>query len=177
MNTPGEAVAEAKAEDLPFDLETVFCAQYERLARLIARIVRDRGRAEELAVEVFLKLSRNPKVRENTEGWLYRVAVRMALDELRRQSRWQRYQHFLSFVRDTPTPEEIHASIEERDRVRSVLCVIPTRHAELLVLRSQDLSYGEMAVALNRNPASIGTLLKRSQQIFRKEYIKRYGER
>jgi RNA polymerase sigma-70 factor (ECF subfamily) len=177
VNTPGEAVAEAKAEDLPCDLETVFCAQYERLARLIDRVVRDRGRAEELAVEVFLKLSRNRKVRgENTEGWLYRVAVRMALDELRRQSRWRRYQHLLSFVRDTPTPEEIHASIEERDRVRSVLSAIPTRHAELLLLRSQDLSYGEMAVALNRNPASIGTLLKRSQQVFRKEYIKRYGE-
>ena len=100
----------------------------------------------------------------------------MALDELRWQSRRERYKYLLSFVRDTPTPEEIQASIEERDRVRSVLSAIPTRHAELLLLRSQDFSYSEMAVALNRNPASIGTLLKRSQQVFRKEYIKRYGE-
>ena len=55
-------------------------------------------------------------------------------------------------------------------------CVIQPRHAELLVLRSQDLSYDELASALDLNPASIGTLLSRAQQAFRKEYIKRYGQ-
>ena len=43
-----------------------------RISCLIARVVQDRGRAEELAVEVFLKRSRNRKAQgENTEGWLY----------------------------------------------------------------------------------------------------------
>jgi RNA polymerase sigma-70 factor, ECF subfamily len=177
VSAMGEVVAESKTTEAGFDLETVFCAQYERIARTIARVVRDRARAEELAVEVFLKLSRNRQAQgENTAGWLYRVAVRMALDELRREARRNRYEHLLGLVQKTPTPEDTRAATEERDRVRLVLSVIPRRHAELLVLRSQDFSYNEMATALDRNPASIGTLLSRAQQVFRKEYTQRYGE-
>ena len=51
------------------------------------------------------------------------------------------------------------------------------RRAELLLLRSGGLSYDELAEALALNPASVGTLLSRAQQTFRKEYIKLYGER
>jgi RNA polymerase sigma-70 factor (ECF subfamily) len=57
-----------------------------------------------------------------------------------------------------------------------VLSAIDERQAELLVLRSQGLSYDEVAAALDLNSASVGTLLSRAQQAFRKEYIKRYGE-
>jgi RNA polymerase sigma-70 factor, ECF subfamily len=56
-----------------------------------------------------------------------------------------------------------------------VLAVIEPRQSELLLLRSQGLSYEELAATLNLKAASIGTLLARAQQAFRKEYIKRYG--
>ena len=46
----------------------------------------------------------------------------------------------------------------------------------MLLLRSEDLSYEELAGALDLNPASVGTLLSRAQEAFRKEYIKKYGE-
>jgi len=40
----------------------------------------DQSRAEELAVEVFLRLWRHPELRTaNVEAWLYRVAVRVGL--------------------------------------------------------------------------------------------------
>lgn len=177
MSALGEAIAESKPTEAPFELEAFFCSNYERVAQIIARVVRDRARAEELAVEAFLKLSRNRQAqRQNPGGWLYRVAVRMAVDELRREARRARYERLVGFVRAMPTPEELHAAGEERDRVRLVLSVLSTGHAELLVLRGQDLSYNEIAAALDRNPASIGTLLSRAQQAFRKEYIERYGE-
>lgn len=177
MNATGEAVAEGEAVEARFDLEAIFRAQYERIARVIARVVRDPARAEELAVEVFLKLWRNQQAQgEKSEGWLYRAAVRMGLDELGRQTRRSRHERLLGFVRGAPTPEEILAATEEQDRVRLVLSVIQTRQAELLLLRSQGLSYEDVASALDLNPASIGTLISRAQQAFRKEYIKRYGE-
>ena len=59
VNASSEIVAEMKADEAPFDLDAIFRAQYERIARVIARVVRDPARAEELAVEVFLKLWRN----------------------------------------------------------------------------------------------------------------------
>ncbi|HKD85659.1 MAG TPA: sigma-70 family RNA polymerase sigma factor [Terriglobales bacterium] len=176
VNAPTEAWTEATTGETSFDLEAVFCEQYARVARVIARVVRDHARAEELAVEVFLKLWRHPRAQgEKTEGWLYRTAVRLGLDELRRQTRRMRYEGLLRFV-PVPTPEEIHTIKEEQQRVRLVLSAIARRHAEMLVLRSHGLNYQELAAALNRNPASVGTLLIRAQHAFRKEYVKRYGE-
>ena len=50
------------ANETRFDLETIFHAQYKRMCRVIARVLRDPARAEELAVEVFL----NPGIRMRT---------------------------------------------------------------------------------------------------------------
>ena len=108
-------------------------------------------------------------------GWLYRAAVRVGLDELRRQTRQTRYERLLGFVRGVPTPEEILAATEEQEKARLVLSVIVPRQAELLLLRSYGLTYDEVASALDLHPTSVGTLLSRAQQAFRKEYIKRYG--
>jgi RNA polymerase sigma-70 factor, ECF subfamily len=45
-----------------------------------------------------------------------------------------------------------------------------------LLLRGQGLSYEEVASALALNPSSVGALLSRAQEAFRKEFVKRYGE-
>src|SRR5580704_14198040 len=101
-----EAVAEIGSNVGRLDIETIFHAQYGRIARVIARVLRDPARAEELAVEVFLKWSRNPQAQgENAQAWLYRVAVRTGLDELRRQTRRAQRERLLRFVGYAPTPE------------------------------------------------------------------------
>src|SRR5437764_5522 len=86
-----EAVVALNAKDGQFELEEFFRAQYQRIARVIAGVIRDYARAEELAVEVFLKWSRHPDAHgKGADGWLYRTAVRMALNELRREARRSR---------------------------------------------------------------------------------------
>lgn len=179
VNTATEALSEVKAKGDAFHIEAVFREQYPKVARIIARVVRDHARAEELAVEVFLKLWRNRKAqRYRVEAWLYRVAVRTALDELRSRSRRWRYEGlFGQLERNTSpaTPEQIHRANEEQVRVRRVLSLLDPRQAELLVLRSHGFRYEEVASILDVNPASVGTLLARAQQVFRKEYIRRYG--
>jgi RNA polymerase sigma-70 factor, ECF subfamily len=177
VNASSEGAVESASEGIPFDIESVFREKFVRISRVIARVVRDSARAEELAVEAFVKLWRTPQAHgDHAEAWLYRTAVRLSLDELRRQHRRTRFERLVTFVRPAPTPEELHATAEEQDRVRLVLGGLPGRQAELLLLRNHDLSYTELAAALDLNPASLGTLLSRAQQSFRKEYIKRYGE-
>jgi RNA polymerase sigma-70 factor (ECF subfamily) len=166
--------------DVGFDLETLFHAQYERIARVIAGVIRDHARAEELAVEVFLKWERTPNAKgEGAEGWLYRAAVRIALNELRRRALRSRYERLLGFVTNGKSagtmPDEIYAAGEEQQRVRLVLRAMEPQQAELLLLRCNDLSYRELASTLKLNPASIGTLLSRALQAFRKEFMERYG--
>lgn len=180
VNVQSEAVADANTTAAAFEIEALFRSHYARVARIIERVIRDRGRSEELAVEVFLKLWRNQKAQhENVEAWLYRVAVRTGIDGLRRQTRRAHYERALAWIRPRSTqanPEQAHLANEEQERVRSVLGAISPRHAQFLLLRSQDFTYDEIAAILNLNPASIGTLLSRAHASFRKEYIKRYGQ-
>ena len=181
VDVRSEGVVEVSLSEAGNDLEAVFDAQYERVARVIAGVIRDPARAEELAVEVFLKWSRNSKTaEENASAWLYRTAVRTGLNELRHQTRRVRREGVFGLFRSSkvagPTPEETLAAKQEQEKVRLVLSVIKPRQAELLVLRSHDLSYDELASTLDLNPTSIGTLLSRAEQAFRKEYVRRYGK-
>jgi RNA polymerase sigma-70 factor (ECF subfamily) len=160
-------------------LDFLFRAHFERIARVIGRVIHDQARAEELAVEVFLKWKRNPKAHgEHAEGWLYRTAVREALDERRRQVRRNRFEQLLAPFRASPqTPEQLYTEDIEKQKVRTVLAALNRRHAELLLLWTEELSYREMAAAVEINPSYVGSLLVRAQEAFRKEYVKRYGNK
>jgi RNA polymerase sigma-70 factor, ECF subfamily len=172
----------ALANEAETDLETIFRAEYKRIARVIARVTRDPARAEELAVDVFLKWARTPNARgDHAAGWLYRTAVRTGLKELRSEVRRTRYERLFAFVptgstNGSRTPEEHHVAAETQEQVRFVLNVLPWRQSALLVLRYEGLSYLELAAALQMNPGSVGTVLARAQQAFRKEFGKRYGD-
>ena len=156
--------------------ETLFHLNYTRIAHTIMRVVGDKACAEELAMEVFWKFWRTPRAQgEKAGGWLYRAAIRLAIGELRRRSRHAKYERLLRLT-GPANPEELRAATEEREQVRRVLGAIAPRDAELLLLRADDFSYEEVALALGLNPASVGTLISRARQSFRKEYTKLYGE-
>ena len=163
------------------DLDSLFDAQFTRITRVIARVTRDPSRAEELAVDVFLKWTRTPSAQGvHAIGWLYRTAVRVGLNELRGDTRRRRYERLFAFLptRRAPvqTPQEVHEANRSREQVRVVLATLPHRQAALLVLRSDEMSYADIAAALGIHPASIGTLLARAYAAFQKEYVKRYGD-
>jgi RNA polymerase sigma-70 factor, ECF subfamily len=166
-----------ETEPAAFDFEQCFQANYARIARAVARIVGDPARAEEVAVEAFWKLWQNSQAQgENAMGWVYRTAVRLALNDLRGHRRRAHYESQADAPPAAPTPEEAHAAEQEREQVRRVLAAIDPRDAELLLLRHQGFSYEELAVAIDVQPSSIGTLLARAQRAFRKEYVTQYGE-
>ena len=167
-----------QTETASFDFDEFFRAHYARIARTLARVVGDHARAEELAVEAFWKLWRNRQAHgEKAGGWVYRTAVRLALNDLRGNRRRHRYEQLSGAGPSSPTPEEEHAAAEEREQVRLVLASLGERDAALLLMRSSGLPYQEVAAALDLNPASVGTMISRAQQAFRKEYVKQYGEK
>jgi RNA polymerase sigma-70 factor, ECF subfamily len=179
MHAPIEAVEVPEARDdlARFDFESVFGKHYTRIARDVRRIIRDPDRAEDLAVEAFWRLWKTPHAQGlSAAAWLHRTAIRLALDELRRRARRARYESLFTFLRTPRTPDDLFSAAEEQGRVRRVLAAMPRRQAEMLLLRSDDCSYDELANLLAINPASVGTLLGRARQTFRKEYVKRYGE-
>src|SRR5450432_1718689 len=166
-----------EAPERPFDFESVFHARYGQVARVIARVIRDPARADELADDVLWKFWRTPRAQgEQAGGWLYRTAVRTGLNELRRRLRSHRHEQMSDATPGAPNPEQVRAAAEEQEHVRMVLGALDPRQAELLLLRGSGLSYAELAAALELNLASVGTLISRAHQAFRKEFIKRYGE-
>lgn len=60
MSLESGALARIRAEEALTDFEEIFRAHYERIALVLVRVVGDRARAEEIAVDVFLRLWRAP---------------------------------------------------------------------------------------------------------------------
>jgi len=174
-----DAIPAALALDSDSELEATFNAHFSRIAGVLSRIVRDPGRAEELAVEVFVKWWRRPEAHGNgAAGWLYRSALRLGVDELRREARRAKYERLVgSFRRSPATPHDVHAAGDERRRVRAVLATLRRRDAALLILRADGFQYQELADALGLTASSVGTLLARAQRAFREAYVRRYGTR
>ena len=163
--------------DVRCDLDALFAAYYWRLTRLLYRATGDTARAEEFASEAFWRLYHHPpKDAGNIEGWLYRTGLHLALDYLKSERRRARYEATARLFGIAPNPHQAVEQQEKQARVRLVLASIKPVQAAMLLLRSEGFSYAELAAALDLNPASVGTLLTRAGQAFKKEYVKRYGE-
>jgi DNA-directed RNA polymerase specialized sigma24 family protein len=76
-----------------YDFETIFLEQWSQIYSVIFRLVGDQAEAEDLALETFWKLYRDPPSKaENLNGWLYRVAVNQGLNALRSRKRRTYYE-------------------------------------------------------------------------------------
>jgi RNA polymerase sigma factor (sigma-70 family) len=158
-------------------IDELFTAHYPGLARAIYRIVGDTATAEELAAEAFWKLHHKPPASDaNLAGWLYRTAIRLALDSVKLRRRRAHYETQSPLPCAIPDPEQTAVRREGEARVRDVLAAIKPEQAALLVLRNEGHTLAEIAGLLYLSPNSVGTLVARAEESFRKEYVKRYGE-
>src|SRR5437764_3828978 len=71
-------------------VESLFREHYARIVRMLTRLTGDRAHAEEIAADVFHKLSQRPELlagQDDLTAWIYRVATNAGLDGLRMNSR------------------------------------------------------------------------------------------
>jgi RNA polymerase sigma-70 factor (ECF subfamily) len=167
----------AHAESQSPDFEALFQQHWSRLCAVLYRLVGDWAEAEDLALETFVKLYRQPpSANDNPGGWLYRVATNMGLNALRSRQRRSRYEQEAGRLDVEPSqpldPAAAVESAQEREQVRETLRRMKPRSAQALLLRHSGLSYAEIAAALDVSPASVGTLLARAEQEFEKQYQK-----
>ena len=154
--------------------EALFVQYYTRVYAVLFRLVGDRAEAEDLTLETFWKLWRQPPPRaDNLAGWLYRVATRLGYNAMRAAQRRQRHERAAAESlepADGGDPAEEAERAIERARVRAILGRMPERNAQLLMLRHAGLAYKEIAAALGVSPSSVGTLLTRAEAEFEKLY-------
>src|SRR5262249_49669858 len=149
---------------------------------VLFRISGDRARAEELANEVLWKAYRqssSPSPNGNLDGWVYRTATNLGIEDLRAKARRQRYEGAAARDADpagaSTTPLDDVLRAEKRVRVRVVLASLKRWQAQILILRSSGLSYKELADALNFKEGSVGTMLARAEAQFQKRYVQLHG--
>jgi RNA polymerase sigma-70 factor (ECF subfamily) len=170
-----KTAAEAKPAETGQEFDDLFQQHWTRLCGVLYRLVGDWAEAEDLALDVFVRLYRRPPPKqENLGGWLYRVATRLGFNALRARKRRQRYEEEAGYQvqGSDPTwdPALVIEQTQERERVRRTLGRMKPRSAQLLILRSAGLSYVEVAAALEISPGSVGTLLARAEREFEKAY-------
>jgi RNA polymerase sigma-70 factor, ECF subfamily len=163
--------------------DAIFREHYPRIVALLARLTGDPSQAEEIAADVFCKVSeREPLGLADGDPapWLYRVATNAGLDALRSTTRRRRREEAAGVenIRVASQDNALDDVLREErcTRVREVLGGLKPRDAQLLLLRAEGLAYRELAEALGVQPGSVGTLLARAETEFEKRFRARYGE-
>ena len=156
------------------EFEAIFRGHYERIVRVVRRVLRCDAEAEEVCAEVFLRLYRSgPGVVTGglVGGWLYRTATRAAIDVLRANQRRGLEEeidrdHCDHSEEAADGPLNLVLRGERIAQVRSVLARLKVEKTQMLLLRHAGLSYREIAETLEINVTSVGTKLARAEAEF-----------
>jgi RNA polymerase sigma-70 factor (ECF subfamily) len=164
------------------------------VGRFIHRYVQDPERAEDLSQEVFLRAYRARGRYRPTAGfrtWLFTIAVRLCLNDLRSRRRERRVivplssaggaerdggDDLLDSVADGGT-ERVQDAVERRELEEAIDAAIaslpPSQRSAILLVRFEDLSYREIAEILGLSVMAVKSLINRGRERLR-ECLKTY---
>ena len=137
------------------------------LFRFCRSVLRNSGDAEDVLQETFLKLLDHLQLggeRRNLKSWLFTVAANACRDRMRWRMRWLPWEA----DRDDRTVDPIEPS-GETALARKAFRRLAPRDRLLLALRVQGLSYRDIAIASGIREQSVGRLLARALDRWRKQ--------
>lgn len=176
MEGPGFREAQSGLpQSTPEELGALYAAHYREVLQLCQRFFRQREDAEDAAAEIFLKLHRVLDKKDPAmpvRPWLWQVARRHCIDKLRQRK--------VDLGRRSPDADVAQVADrslsplsqllrKERQRqVREQLDRLPDHYKVPLVLRYyKQMSYTEIAGALNRRLPAVRTMIFRAKSQLR----------
>ena len=152
----------------------LFDAQFPRLFRYLDRLSGDPELAADLAQDAFVRLYRRGSLPESPEAWLISVGLNLFRNTRTTAARRRRLLTPWTGRRghgEAPpsAARELEAETN-RYEVRRALDCLPERERSLLLLKAEGYSYRDIAAALRLREGSVGTLLGRAVQAFRRAY-------
>lgn len=157
---------------------------------LALRMVRRREDAEDVTQETFVRMFR-ALARYDTSrpfaAWLMTIASRLCIDHIRRRKvnpvSLTQYEPDSDENREMDVedpglgPDEITSNSEEEQRSNDLIQSLPPHYRVVVVLRhQQDLSYEEIAQALNLPLGTVKARIHRAREILKQRLEPREGE-
>jgi len=169
-----------KAAQRTVGFDEAFTLHHRAVYRAAHSVVRDSALAEDVTQEVFIRLYKNidtPPIEDLLRAWLLRVALNLARNMIRGNSRATAREDEYAKRSDaegwfTAEPEIDYERRAEIAEARRALDKIKEPMRSCLILKQQGLSYKEIATALSVNETNVGSLVARG----RKEFIRLYGK-
>lgn len=167
--------AEAK-EEIGFD--EAFTLHHRTVFRAACAVLRDAGLAEDVTQETFIKLYHNMESitsEEMLKPWLIRVALNLAKNTIRGNSRANVREEKYFLLRGDKDEFTAERELEQNEEVKQVRLALEKVQEPLrscLMLKQQGLSYREIADSLSLTETSIGTYIARGK----KEFLRYYGK-
>ena len=152
-------------------VEELFAKHHNEIYAYLLRMLRDTELAADLTQDAFVKAYKAYDALqkpENARAWLYQIAHRVALDDLRRR----RIVRFVPLVGEarTTTPSAEHLVMEARlsGDLQRALQKIPERQRQALLLAElHDMTGLELAAALGVSHVAARALLTRARESLR----------
>src|SRR3954447_19081215 len=152
-------------------VEGLFAKHHGEIYAYLLRMLRDGELAADLTQDAFVKAYRNYDTlekAENARAWLYQIAHRVALDELRRR----KIVRFLPWTGESrgaaPSAEHLAMELRLSGDLQRALDKIPERQrAALLLAELHDLTGLELAAALGVSHVAARALLTRARESLR----------
>jgi len=158
-----ELIAHAQAGDRSAFGELV-CLHCDSVVRVVYRLCGDAQIAEDAAQEAFIRAwvnLPNYQPRAPFRSWLFRIAVNVALDALRRkpEEHLETREESLMMAEKSPSLEAAYIEKEQADFVQGAVMALPYASRSVLVLREYSgLTYAEIASVLE---IPVGTVMSR----------------
>jgi RNA polymerase sigma-70 factor (ECF subfamily) len=152
-------------------VETLFGKHHAEIHAYLYRMVRDAELAADLTQDAFIKAYRNYETLEkpeNARAWLYQIAHRVALDDIRRR----KIVRFIPWTGESrgAAPSAEHLAMEGRlsgDLQRALARIPDRQRAALLLAELHDLTGLELAEALGVSHVAARALLTRARESLR----------
>jgi RNA polymerase sigma-70 factor (ECF subfamily) len=139
------------------------------------RLLRDVQEAEDVTQDVLLELYRSHRPEDVSPGLSQCIAVRRAVDHLRRRQRDVCVPHLVLANRD-PGPEAQILEAELAEQLRAGIAQLPPRQAEVFCLRFlHDQTYQQIANVLQISPQAVAVSLHLARARLR-SYLGEFAE-
>jgi len=149
---------------------TLYQTHYTMVHRLVARMLGDEDEVKDLVQEVFVKLYLQLQAGEPIEypkTWLYRVATHRAINHLSRTKQHLNIEEAFQVI-EKEGAEQLLETKERKKQIDRIMMKLDERDRLLVALYADGLSYREIAEISAIGLSSVGKLLSRAIQKFKK---------